>query len=202
MSSVIIGILAVAIGVFLCLRGQSALRVVLALWGALVGFTAGARALDRWTDIGYLDGPVSWAAAIGCALVFAALAYLYFAVGVVLAMAAMGFVLGGTAAVALGVESSTALLVIGLIAGIGLAALAIAGNLPALILIVISSLAGASLIVGGVLLITDEVRTSGLDAAFAEQAPSWTTPAVLVIAAVGVALQLLHGRSSAKLDRS
>lgn len=191
MTDVLIGVLAIAVGLFLCFRGQWALRLLLALWGALVGFGVGASAVDRWTDQGYLDSPAGWVAAIVVALLFAALAYLYFALGIVLAMAAMGFVIGGSAADALGVESSTLLLVIGAVAGIALALLAIIGNLPQLILIIVSSLAGASVTVGGILLLLDEISTATLDGgSVAESGPAWATPVILVLALVGVFVQV------------
>lgn len=191
MTEVLVGILAIAIGSLLCLRGQGTLRFLLALWGAIIGFGAGARAVERWTEEGYLDSPLGWIAAIVGALLFAALAYLYFAVGVVLAMAAMGFVIGGSAAATLGVESPAVLLGIGAAAGVALGLLAIIGNLPQLVLIVVSSLAGAAIVVGGILLMVGEESVLGSDGrTVAEHSPGWAVPAMIAIALVGVVVQM------------
>src|SRR5690625_5304400 len=115
MVDVVMGVLALLIGLLLCFRGRVAMRVLLALWGAFVGFGLGASLVAGLTGHGYLDSAAGWLAAIVLALVFAVLAYLFFAVAVVLAFASMGFVLGQTLAIALGAGQGW------LITGVGVA---------------------------------------------------------------------------------
>ncbi|WP_129662763.1 DUF4203 domain-containing protein [Phytoactinopolyspora endophytica] len=191
MTDTVLGLLAVAIGAFLCLRGQWAMRLLLAIWGAFAGFAVGAGLVDRLTDEGYLDTALGWIVGVLVALLFAALAYLFFAVSIILAMASMGFVLGGALASALGVAEPWGLLLIGALCGVALAGIAIVTNLPQLLLIVISALAGASVVIAGLMLMFDVVESDNvLDAeATAGEHSLWYVGG-LVLAAVGMVVQL------------
>src|SRR5690554_2479792 len=102
MTDVVVGVLALLVGLLLCFRGSGAMRVLLALWGAFTGFGLGAGLVAALTDQGYLATVTGWLVAIVLALVLAALAYLFYAVAIVLAFASMGFVLGQTPASVLG----------------------------------------------------------------------------------------------------
>lgn len=153
MNDVVVGLLAVAVGLLLCLRGQWALRVLLAVWGALVGLGLGGALVDRWTGDGFLTTLLGWAIGLVLALAFSLIAYLYYAVSVVLGMASMGFVLGGTLASAFGASHTWLLTIAGLAGGVVLALLAIMADLPALLLVVLSAATGASAVIGGLMLV-------------------------------------------------
>ncbi|NED94792.1 DUF4203 domain-containing protein [Phytoactinopolyspora alkaliphila] len=191
MTEILLGLLAVAVGAFLCLRGQWAMRLLLAIWGAFVGFAVGAGLVDRLTDQGYLSTALGWIVAIVSALLFAALAYLFFAVSIILGMASMGFVLGGTLASAMGITEAWGPLLIGALCGAALAILAIVANLPQLLLIVVSSFAGASVMIAGLMLIFDVIDTEAMfDAdATARDQPLWYVGG-LVLAVIGIVVQL------------
>ncbi|WP_162451675.1 DUF4203 domain-containing protein [Phytoactinopolyspora mesophila] len=185
------GLLAVIIGAFLCLRGQWAMRLLLAIWGAFVGFAVGAGLVDNLTDQGYLDTATGWLVAILLAIVFAALAYLFFAVSIILGMASMGFVLGGTLASALGVTEAWGLLLIGALCGAALALLAIVASLPQLLLIVISSFAGASVVIAGLMLIFDVIDIDAMfDAETTARDQPWWYAGGIALAIIGIIIQL------------
>lgn len=192
MLDVILGVLAVVVGLLLCFRGHGAMRVLLAIWGAFVGFGLGGVLIATLTDQGYLATALGWVAAIVLAAVFAALAYLFFAVAVVLAFTSMGFVLGGTLASVLG--ASTPWLV-GVLGGLALGALAIATNLPQLFLIVISAFAGASVAITGLMLllgVTDRDDLVATEVPVINQ-PLWFV-GQLILAVLGIILQVRHTR--------
>ena len=164
MSDWIAGLLAVGVGAVFCFRGYVAMRVMIAVWGALVGFGLGASLGSD--DGGILSNALSWILAIVLAVVFAAIAYLYYAVSIAIAMGSIGFVLGASVLVAVGVTWNWLIVLAGLTLGILLAIVAIAGNLPGILLIVLSALAGASAIVAGTMLLTgaldtDQITRSG-----------------------------------------
>ena len=186
------GLLAILVGVVFCYQGYFAMRIVIALWGALAGFTLGA-AIGA-DDGGFLSNALSWTLGIVLAVVFALLAYLYYAVSVAIAMGSIGFVLGTSALVALGVTWSWVIVLAGLALGIVLAIVAIAGDLPMLLLVLLSAAAGASAIVGGIMLLTgtldsDEITRS---AAVTEQLnDDWYWYALWFAAAItGVVVQV------------
>lgn len=190
MTDIILGILAVLAGLFLCFQGHWAMRVLLAVWGAFVGFAVGAGAVDRIGGDGFLTTATGWIVGFVVAMLFSALAYLYYAVGIVLSMAAMGFVLGGTLASALGASQDWLIVSVGVVVGALLALLAVVGDLPMVLLIVLSALTGASVTIGGLMLIfgvsnTAEITTGDTTAA---DHPIWYLTFV-VLAVVGMVYQ-------------
>src|SRR5690625_614638 len=64
MSDVVVGGLALLLGLLLCFRGSGALRILLALWGAFIGFGVGAVAVVQLTGQEYLGTVAGWAGAI------------------------------------------------------------------------------------------------------------------------------------------
>ncbi|WP_040493363.1 hypothetical protein [Ilumatobacter nonamiensis] len=146
------GLLAIIVGVVFCYQGFIAMRIVIAFWGALAGFALGGSI--GADDGGFLSNALSWTLAIVLAVVFALLAYLYYAVSIAIAMGWIGFTLGASALVALGVTWSWLIVLSGLALGAVLAFIAIAADLPMVLLVLLSAAAGASAIVGGIMLLT------------------------------------------------
>lgn len=190
MTDLVFGLLAIVVGLFLCLRGQWALRILIAIWGAFVGFTVGAGLVSSFTGQGFLDTVWGWVAGVIVGVVFAALAYLYYAVGIVLAMAAMGFVLGGTIASALGITGGWLHLLIGALCGAALALVAVLANLPQIILIVVSALTGASILIGGIIVVVGVVENAEDVAEIGVADQPWWYAAYLVAAVIGIIVQL------------
>lgn len=186
MSDWVAGLLAIGIGAVFCFQGYVAMRIMIAVWGALVGFALGSSI--GADDGGILSNTFSWILAIVLAILFAAIAYLYYAVSIAIAMGSIGFTLGASLLVALGVTWSWLIVLSGLALGIVLAMVAIAGNLPGILLVVLSAMAGASAIVGGIMLLTgaldtDQITTS---AAVTDQLnDDWYWYAIWAAAAAG-----------------
>jgi hypothetical protein len=155
MSDVIAGVLAIVVGIVFCYQGYIAMRIAIAVWGAFVGFGLGA-SIGGDAD-GILSTAWSWGLGVILAVVFAALAYLYYEVSIALAMGSIGFVLGASVLVAFGVTWSWLIVLSGLALGIVLAFLAIVGDLPTMLLIILSAMAGASAITAGIMLFTGQL---------------------------------------------
>jgi hypothetical protein len=190
---VLLGLLAIAVGSLFCFRGYLTMRLVIPAWGAFSGFLLGAGLVERWTGDGLLRGALAWLVGLAVAAVFGLLAHAYFEVSVVLAMAAVGFVLGASLMVALDVRWSWAVVLVGMLAGLALAVLAVVGRLPMLLLTVLTGLAGSATIVAGIMLLTDALTADDLGSTAAvsrieDSAGWWVLYAVLAV--VGTALQL------------
>lgn len=193
MQDVVVGVLAIVVGGLLCFRGYAALRIVIALWGAFAGFLLGAGIVASFTDDGFLASLLSWVVALVLAVVFGLIAYLYYVVSVVVGMAAIGFALGTTLMVALGVSWSWLVVLIGIVVGVGLAFAAIVGDLPLLILAILGAFAGSSIALGGLLLLLGVLDSPDLATAETTQALDlgwWWYAAYLVLAIVGLVVQL------------
>ena len=161
--------------------------------GAFAGFLLGAGLVDRVTGDGFLAGVLTWLIGFGVAAAFWVLAYVYYEVSVVLAMAAIGFVLGATLMVAANVRWSWAVVAVGMLAGIALAVLAVVGRLPMLLLILLTGLAGSAAIVAGIMLLTGALAANDLGSEAAvsrieDTAGWWLLYGVLALA--GIVLQL------------
>ena len=157
---ILVGIIAIIVGALFCFQGIVAMRLVIALWGLFVGFNFGAGLVSAITGDGFLSTVLGWVIGIICALLFGLFAYLYYAVAVVIAMASVGFLIGSAVMVALNVSWNWVIILVGVIVGVLLAALAIAVNLPTIILIVISALGGATAIVGGLMFLFGQLNVS------------------------------------------
>jgi hypothetical protein len=194
---VVLALLALAVGSLFCFRGYLTMRLVIPLWGALSGFLLGAGLVDRVTGDGFLTGALGWLVGLAVAAVFWFLAYAYYEVSVVLAMGAVGFVLGASLMVALDVRWSWPVVLVGVLVGMALAVLAVVGGLPMLLLTVLTAVAGAGTIVAGIMLLTGSVTADDLDstavAARIEDSAGWWV-LYAVLAGTGIVLQLrVHG---------
>ena len=175
MDTIVVGIIAVLIGALLCFRGYVTMRLIISLFGAFVGFLLGAGLVAGVTDSGFGQLALSWIVGIIGAVLFGVLAYFSYQVAVVIGMAAIGFTIGTTVMAAVGVGSQAATVAVGLVAGALLAVIAIATDLPAVILVVLTALAGASVTVSGVMVIAGTIGINRLTAegVAAEMSSGW-----------------------------
>lgn len=193
MEAIIIGGLAILIGGLLCFRGYTALRIVIAIWGSFAGFMLGSGLVAAFTDGGWLGTGLGWAVGVVVAVVFGLIAYLYYAVSVVIGMAAIGFSLGSVTMAAIGVDWTWLVILVGVAVGVLLAVLAIVGDLPMLILTLLGAFAGSSVMVAGLLLVTGVIDRAALtDPATTQtlQLGWWWNAAYLGLAVAGIVVQL------------
>jgi len=203
MEDVLVGLLAIAVGALFCFRGFLAMRVIIPIWGAFAGFLLGAGLVDVASDDGFLRSLLAWLVALAVAVAFGLIAYLYYEVSVVLAMAAVGFALGSGAMVALGVTWSWAVVLVGVVLGALLAVLAIVADLPMIILVVLTAFAGATSIVLGVMLLGGVVDTTDFDVASTTERLDddwWWYVTYVALGVIGTVVQARHtARMSASL---
>lgn len=194
--NLLIGLLALALGLLLCFRGSALARVLLALWGAFVGFGIGASVVAGVTDQPYLDGAWGWVGAIAGAILFALLAYWFYVLAVIIWLGSLGFALAVALANSLG-AGETAILVIGVVAAVALAVIGLALRLPAILLAVLTALAGAGLILGAVLLLIGQAPAGPVLEEITWPDQWWWTVLYLALAVAGIVVQ---GRTRARRD--
>lgn len=184
MRDVVVGIIALLTGAVFCFRGYLAMRLIIPLWGAFAGFMLGA-GVTSGSD-GFLGSALGWIVGFVVALVFGLIAYLYYEVAVLIGMMAIGFTLGASLMVALGVTWSWVIVLSGVVLAAVLAFVAIAGDLPMVLLTVLTGLAGASTMVGGLMLIFGVFDLGDFDSAVTTRnaANDWWWYAIYVVLAV------------------
>ena len=168
------------------------MRFVIAIWGAFAGLNLGAALVSAISGDAFLVTALGWIVGIVLALVFSMLAYLYYTVAVVLAMASAGFLLGAGAMVAAGATWNWAVILVGVIIGIVLAVLTLAVDLPAVLLVVLSVLGGAVAIIGGVMLLVGTLNSEDFNQATLMQsvkAEWWWYAVYVALVIVGVVTQ-------------
>ena len=191
MNDVVFALITIAAGALFCFRGHLAFRIVIPVWGTFVGFSFGAGLVASTSDENFLGSATGWVVAIAFAIMFGLLAYLFYEVAVVLAMASIGFTLGASAMVALDVSWTWLVILVGLAAGTALAAAAIATDLPMLLLMMLSALGGASAITAGLLLLVGSIETGEFDDAGVTTRANepWAYALYLVLAVAGILVQ-------------
>lgn len=205
MTDIVVGILALGAGLMLCLSGYWTLRLLLSIWGGVVGFGLGSGLATWINDDSYLATALGWIVGFALALIFAALAYLYYVVAVVLSFASIGFALGATVMAAIGVSWDWVLITVGVVCGLVLALLALAADLPLVLLVVLSSLAGAGIVVTGLMLLTNVIDTADFDeAALTDQIDGrwWWSIVFVVVAVFGIVTQLRRAREFAGIRQA
>ena len=200
MSNVVIGVVTIVVGALFCFRGNVAIRIVMAVWGAFAGFWLGAGAVAALTGAPLLAGPLGWAAAVLVALLAGSLAYGFYVLAVVIGFGGFGAALGTGVAAALGAGSGLTLVAAG-VGAVLLVALALASNLPFALLVLLSATAGAGAITAGLQVLLGVV-TPGADAEAIQDALAgqwWWTLVYLALAVAGVVVQLRGaGRADAR----
>ena len=162
MGDIVVGILAIVAGALFCFRGYIAMRFIIPIWGAFAGFMLGAGLVASFADEGFLASVLGWVVGFGVAMLFGLFAYLYYEVSVFIAMSAIGFALGTGLMVALGVTWSWLIVLVGAAVGILLALFALVGDLPMVILTVLTASAGATVSLAGVFLLLDVISVGDL----------------------------------------
>lgn len=202
MADFFLGVLAILAGLVFCFSGYLWLRIVLPVWGAFVGFAFGAGLVAGLGGDRFLGEVLGWVVGLAFALLFAALAYAYFAFAVVIAMTSVGFAIGAGLVVALGVDWSWVAVIVGVLVGAVVCVASILVNLPAVVLTTVSAIGGAIAVVAGLMLVTGAMESADFTRdAFADQVHDdwWWYVVFVTLAVVGTISQM---RDAAAMRRS
>ena len=192
MADIVLGLFAIIAGGVMLFAGQFVLRIVLPIWGFFAGFAFGAGLFAGLADERFLGTVLGWVTGLVFALIFAVFAYLYYAVAVVLAMAAFGFAIGAGLVVALGIDWNWVAVLVGLVVGAALGLVSVIGNMPMIALAVFSSFAGAISVVAGLMLLVGSLESADFTrGAFTDAVQdSWGWYLLLLaLALVGIVVQ-------------
>ncbi|SHI98352.1 hypothetical protein SAMN02745244_01465 [Tessaracoccus bendigoensis DSM 12906] len=194
------GILAIVAGLVFCFRGYLAMRTVIGIWGAFVGFSLGAGLAAALSGEQILSGVLGWISAFVGALLIGGLAYAFYAAAVILAVGSVGFGLG-TALAGLFDAPGWLQLTFALLGAAVLITVAIVTNMPEILLVLVAAAGGASAIIMGVLMVTGMIPPSGAtsdELALVLGENWWLNVAYFVLLVAGILTQLSR-RSTANL---
>jgi hypothetical protein len=157
MKDVVVGIAAIVIGGVFCFWGYFAMRLVIPIWGFFAGFMLGAGATSFFDDSEFLSTVLGWVLGFFVGLLFAVLAYLFYEIAVVLAFASIGFTLGSALMTALNIDWNWFVILAGVALGIVFGIVAVVTELPMVLLVVFSTIAGALAITAGLMLVFNAI---------------------------------------------
>lgn len=190
MDDILLGLLGVLVGAVFCFRGYFAMRIIIPIWGAFAGFVLGAEIVSG--DREFLSTALSWIVGLVVALVFGLIAYLYYEVAVFIGMTAIGFVLGTGVMAFFGVTWSWLVILVGVLTAAVLAVVAIVGDMPMVLLTLLTALAGATVITTGLMLLFGAVDTTDFDSGATTQNVNddwWWYATYVVLAVAGMISQ-------------
>lgn len=151
LEGLLLGVLAIAIGLAFCFWGFRVFLVLLPIWGFFMGFLLGANGVQYIFGEAFLATVTGWVVGFLLGLLFAVLSYLYYYVAVILLGGALGYslTLGLLHWIGFDVEGIIAFILAiagGVIFAVGFFLL----QMPAVLVIVATAIAGAGATIAGV----------------------------------------------------
>ena len=189
--TLLLGILAIAIGAAVAFAGYKFFLFLLPLFGFVAGFWIGSAAIAELFGTGMLVDVTSWVVGAVCGVILAIGSYFFWYIAVVVLFGAVGFWLGDAVMTAITPDAGL------LIFGVGLVVGAVRHRrhrapLPKWAVLALTALGGAGVAVSGVLLIFGTIDIAAIqDGPFAAAwaaGPMWAI-ITLVVAVAGFLAQ-------------
>lgn len=153
MGEILVGIFAVLVGALFCFSGMNVMRVLFPIMGFFLGFSAGAGMMSAISGDRFLGTMLGWILGFFVGLLFGVLAYFFYAFAVILAFAGVGFAITSGILTFLHLDWNWLVVILGTVVGIVFGLVALATNLPTLVLILATSLLGSAVILYGLMLV-------------------------------------------------
>ena len=177
LEAIVLGLLALGIGLAFAFYGFRLFIILLPIWGFFAGFLFGAGAMTALFGEGFLVTVTSWVVGFIFALLFAALAYLYYWFAVVFLGASIGYSLGIGFMTWLNIGDGVLAFIVALVVAAVVALLFIMLRVPKYLILIATSYGGAFAAVSGLALILGRVPLEALQngtvGAYVNDSLSW-----------------------------
>jgi uncharacterized protein DUF4203 len=201
--TILISLIAILLGLALTLGGYRFFIILLPIWGFFAGFSAAASAISGLSDTNFLTTVFSWVIGLLIGLLFAALAYLFYYAAIIILGATVGYYLGIGFMTWIGFKLGFIAVLVGLILAVIFAFGVWYLKVPKLLIIILTSLAGAASLLAGVFLAFGTIPLADLQwgavGAVVRQSWWWTL-VFLALAGIGVAAQWVMTSAQYTLD--
>jgi hypothetical protein len=162
LEGIIIGLLAIGIGLAWAFYGLKLFTILLPLWAFFFGLVAGA----QWgADIfgqGFFASVLSWGIGLVFGLVLAAISFFWYYAAIVILGGAVGYALGVGFFEWLGFNPGILIVIIGLVLGAVFAVATFALGVPVLLVMAFSAFSGAAAAVNGILILLGQIKVDDL----------------------------------------
>lgn len=192
METLLLGILALAIGAAVCFAGYKFFLWLLPLFGFVAGFWIGSAALTELFGSGFLVDVTGWVVGAVCGVILAIGSYFFWYIAIVALAGAVGAWLGEGVMTAIGFDGGLLTFLVAMAVGVVFVVIAIALRFPKWAVLGLTALGGAGTAVSGLLLILGQIDTAAIqDGPFSaawSAGPIWAI-ITLVVAVAGFLAQ-------------
>lgn len=200
--SILLSLLAFGVGVVLLLWGYRAFLAMLPIFGFFAGLWLGAHAISVLFGTGFLADVTGLVTGLVVGVILALLSYLFYALGVVVVAAAIGYGLGAGLMQAIGLNAWWLVIPVGILVGVLVVILTLGFNLQKYVVIGLTAIAGANALVLSALVLFGRVTPGEIqrvgDAIQPVIQDSWFWGlAWIVLAIAGVVYQVMTNRWTA-----
>jgi hypothetical protein len=161
---ILIGLLAIGIGLAWAFYGLKLFTILLPIWAFFFGLVAGAQIGQDLFGQGLFATVLSWGIGIVFGLVLAAISFFWYYAAIVILGGAVGYALGVGFFEYFGLGSGVIVTIIGLIVGAIFAIGTFMLGVPVLLVMILSAFSGAAAVVNGVLILVGQIKLETLDA--------------------------------------
>ena len=192
MKDILFALVAGGLGVVLLTLGYRLARILIPLWAFFAGFSVGAAVFADSMNAAFIGTTLGIVTGLVIGLVFAVLAYFFYSLAVVLLGATLGYWLGTWFVGLFGIDGGFFSSMVGVVVGAVFGVLTLGLNIAKWLLIFLTSSAGATAVVGGILVLFNKIELSAFDyttaAAEIESSVLWSIVS-LGLLLVGVVIQ-------------
>lgn len=196
-----IALLAVVIGLIACFAGYRFFMFLLPIWGFFAGVWLGITGIQTIFSEGFLSGISGIIIGFILGIILALLSYLFYFVGVLILGGTIGYSLTSSILTnGFGLHTGFIVFLISLVVGLGFAILFIVLNAQKYLVVFITAFGGASVVVSGLLLLSNQISLNDISEAIGVFSPvsfseGWLWWLVwLVMAVVGIITQTASTR--------
>ncbi len=160
---ILVGLLAIGAGAAWAFYGLRFFAILLPIWAFFFGLTAGIDFAASIFSDGLIGTVLSWGIGLVFGLVLALISFFWYYAAVVLAVGALGYMLGAGLVAVVFADSGILQFIGGIVLGAVFAIGAFVLAVPAVLVIVVSAASGALAVVNGALLVLGQIKVGDLD---------------------------------------
>jgi hypothetical protein len=150
--TVFVSLIALLLGLMLCTIGYRMFVILLPIWAFFAGFSATATGITALLGTRFLTTVLSWVLGLVVGLVFALLAYLFYYAAIIILGGTVGYYIGVGVMTWIGFKLGLISFLVGLALALVFAAAVALLQIPKILIIVLTALAGAGATLTGVYL--------------------------------------------------
>ena len=196
---ILVGLLAIGAGAAWAFFGLRFFAILLPIWAFFFGLTAGIDFASNIFADGIIGTDISWGIGLVFGIVLALISFFWYYAAVVIAVGALGYILGAGLVAVVFADSGILQFLGGIVLGAVFAVGAFVLAFPAILVIVVSAASGAAAVVNGVFILLGRSRSK--TSATASSAACSTRESVATIAwiVVAIAAVLFQTRDVARM---